>query len=101
MAKNMNMNATVCIPIIIILLVLVLFMQINNKQEQFQTVEYSGHRRVNGKRVWKRARFVTHSWANASRDTGVLHNTMKRFDVNIHPTNDYYNYCQLKKALGN
>ena len=104
MAKNnnMNLNATVCIPVILIILLgLVLFMQMNKKQEHFATVPYSGHRNVGGKHVGRRARFVAHSWANASQDTEDLHNTMRRFGLTIHPTDDRYNYCELKRALGN
>ena len=86
---------------IVVLALILLFTIGCGCKELWENVPYTGRRRVNNKRVGKRARYVTNTWANSDANRAALHKTMRRFNVPIHPTDDYYNYCQLKLALGN
>jgi hypothetical protein len=101
--KSFATKKTAVWTILLVLLMIGVVVSRSDRTEYLSKKEpkYTGLDRYRNKRVGSRARDVAHSWKHASKDTGRLHKTMKRFGVKIHPTDDYLNYCRLKKALSN
>ena len=101
MFKSVNVFQ-MAVLVLILVGVVMIFMRQNNTcvMNNDDVTEGFVLNKYNNKRVGNRANHVIQSWGNASQYTGDLKLVMDRFNLPIHPTDDYKNYCTTRAALG-
>ena len=98
-----SLNVFQMVVLVLILVgVVMIFLRQNNTCVMKNDYEIEGFvlNKYNNKRVGNRAKHVLQSWGNASQDIKKVKQVMNRFNLPIHPTDDYKNYCTTRAALG-